>query len=162
LGKTLSDYRVQPERPSSPKKVFFKTDAVGSVGVLRSQREGVVLMKIGAVINATAGTLSPEAAEQRLQQIKAHLEAWVEPGWLAVVPGQQVATEIERLKGRGLEVLGAGGIDRIGDLETRRLLAVTIHTRGRWTVVAIDGENRRMDTPLRFKIRRQSLRVVGP
>lgn len=296
-------------------------------------------MKIGAVINATAGTLSPAAAEQRLQKIREHLEARVEPGWLAVVPGQQVATEIERLKARGLEVLvigggdgsistaaqaladtdialavlalgtknhfardlgvplepvaaiglldrmrvhmvdlgevnghvfinnaalglyprlvaereqtmrtrrwqkwqaeiaavlsvlrrirhmklviekehdqtayrtpfvfvgnneytggimadskrpslsdghlwfctahaqgvwgmlrmawqlGAGGIDRIGDLETRRLSAVTIHTRGRRTVVAIDGENRRMDTPLRFRIRRQSLRVVGP
>jgi diacylglycerol kinase family enzyme len=68
-------------------------------------------MKIGAVINATAGTLSPEAAEQRLQQIKAHLEARLEPGWLAVVPGQQVATEIERLKARGLEVLVIGGGD---------------------------------------------------
>ena len=296
-------------------------------------------MRIGAVINATAGTLSPEAAEQRLQQIKAHLEARVEPGWLAVVPGQQVAPEIERLKARGLEVLvigggdgsistaaqavadtgvalavlalgtknhfardlgvpleplaaiglldrmqvhavdlgevnghvfinnaalglyprlvaqreqtmrtrrwhkwlaeiaavlsvlrrirhmklvieeghdqtayrtpfvfvgnneytggiladskrpslsdghlwfctaraqgvwallrmawqlGAGGIDRIEELETRRLPAVTIHTRGRRAVVALDGENRTLEAPLRFRIRRQSLRVVGP
>jgi len=68
-------------------------------------------MKIGAVINATAGTLSPAAAEQRLQKIREHLEARVEPGWLAVVPGQQVATEIERLKARGLEVLVIGGGD---------------------------------------------------
>jgi diacylglycerol kinase family enzyme len=313
--------------------------AVGSLGILRSQQERVAMMKIGAVINATAGTLSPAAAEQRLQDIKKHLEPWVEPGWLAVVSGQQVAKEIERLKARGLEVLvigggdgsistaaqlladtgiglailalgtrnhfardlgvplepaeaiglldrmqvhaidlgevnghvfinnatlgpyprlvaereqtmqargwqkwqaniaavlrvlrrirqmklvvedergrigyrtpfvfvgnneytggiladtkrpslsdgklwfctaqaagrwallrmvwqwGAGGIDRVEDLETRRLPAVTIHTRRRRVMVAIDGENQTMDTPLHFRIRSQSLRVIGP
>jgi CTP synthase (UTP-ammonia lyase) len=36
--------------------------AVGSLGILRSQQERVAMMKIGAVINATAGTLSPAAA----------------------------------------------------------------------------------------------------
>jgi diacylglycerol kinase family enzyme len=297
------------------------------------------MTKIGAVINATAGTLPSAVAERRLDEIKEHLEERVEPGWLAIVSGQQVATEIERLKARGLEVLvigggdgsistaaqlvadtgialavlalgtrnhfardlgvplepadaialldrmrvhtvdlgevnghvfinnaalgpyprlvaereqtmrtrgwrkwqaeiaavlsvlrrirhmklvvedergrmtyhtpfvfvgnneytggiladskrpslsdgklwfctaqargrwallrmawqlSAGGIERIRDLETRRLAAVTIHTRRRQVLVAMDGENRTMDTPLRFRSRRQSLRVVVP
>jgi hypothetical protein len=43
------------------------------------------MTKIGAVINATAGTLPPAVAERRLDEIKEHLEERVEPGWLAVV-----------------------------------------------------------------------------
>jgi diacylglycerol kinase family enzyme len=297
------------------------------------------MVKVGAVINTSAGTLSPALAEQRLQEIRTHLEARVEPGCLAVVPGHRIATEIVRLKASGLEVLvigggdgsistaaqtladtgirlailalgtknhfahdlgvpmdpvealglldrmqvhavdlgevnghvfinnvslgpyprlvtqreqtmrtrgwrkwqaeiaavlimlrriqqmklvieedsdqtayrtpfvfvgnneytggisadsrrpslsdghlwfctaraegiwmllrmawqmGAGGIERIEDLETRRLPAVTIHTQGRQAIVAIDGETRTMDTPLRFRIRRQSLVVLRP
>ncbi len=297
------------------------------------------MRRIGAVINPNAGTLAPAAAKERLRELRAQLEARVAPGWLAIVPGPQVGTEIERLKDLGAEVivvgggdgtlstaaqllmdtpialavlglgtrnhfardlgvplepvaaiglldrmqvhavdlgevnghvfinnaalgpyprlvaerertmrargwhkwqaniaamlillrrirqmklvieqdrqrttyrtpfvfvgnneytgaimadskraslsdgllwfctarahgrwalvrmawqLGAGGIDRIEDLDAQRLEAVTVHTRRPQAVVAIDGENRRLDTPLRFRIRRQSLRVVGP
>jgi diacylglycerol kinase family enzyme len=69
------------------------------------------MTKIGAVINPNAGPLTPEAANERLREIRGHLEARVEPGWLAIVAGPRVGPEIERLKGLGAEVIVVGGGD---------------------------------------------------
>ncbi len=68
-------------------------------------------MKIGAVINKASGTLSPEKTEQRLEEIKKHLENRVSPDCLAIVSGNQVEQEIERIIENGINVLVIGGGD---------------------------------------------------
>jgi len=68
-------------------------------------------MRIGAVINNTSGTLSPEEAEKRLENIRLFLEKRVAADCLAIVPGKQVKSEIERIIGKGIDVLVAGGGD---------------------------------------------------
>ncbi len=68
-------------------------------------------MKIGAVINNSSGTLSPQETKNRLEKIKQHLEARVTPGCLAIVPGSQIGQEVERLVDEGVEVLIIGGGD---------------------------------------------------
>lgn len=69
------------------------------------------MLKIGAVINDASGTLSPEEAEKRLEEIKAHLGERVCPGCLSVVPGARIEEEIKRLKDQGVDVLVIGGGD---------------------------------------------------
>lgn len=69
------------------------------------------MTKIGAVINDSAGTLPPQQAKQRLEEIKQHLENRVSPGCLVVVPGHQIDEEVKRMKGQGIDVLMIGGGD---------------------------------------------------
>ncbi|MEX2402817.1 MAG: diacylglycerol kinase family protein [Balneolales bacterium] len=54
------------------------------------------------------------------------------------------------------------GIQGIVNIETRFLKEVTIYSMRRRERVAVDGENLKIETPLRFNIRRKSLRVVVP
>lgn len=68
-------------------------------------------MRVGAVINKASGTLSPEKTEQRLEEIKKHLENRVSPEYLAIVPGSQVEQEIKRMIEEGIDVLVIGGGD---------------------------------------------------
>ena len=69
------------------------------------------MTKIGAVINEKSGTLSSRQKKDRLEEIKEHLLARMTPDYLAVVPGDQVRQEIERLKELGIEMLFVGGGD---------------------------------------------------
>lgn len=69
------------------------------------------MKKIGAVINNASGTLSPTETRERLEEIKQKLEMRVDPGFLAIVPGSQIGTEVERLKGLGIDLLVIGGGD---------------------------------------------------
>ncbi|MEX0646983.1 MAG: diacylglycerol kinase family protein [Balneolaceae bacterium] len=67
--------------------------------------------KIGAVINKASGTLSPEEAKKRLEEVKEQLGSIVSPECLSVVSGDQIKQEIERLKKQGIDTLIAGGGD---------------------------------------------------
>lgn len=58
--------------------------------------------------------------------------------------------------------LSIKGIQGAENLETRLLTEVTVSPRRRNITVAIDGENHKLATPLRFKIRKKSLRVMVP
>lgn len=67
--------------------------------------------KIGAVLNDASGTLSPQEAKDRLEEIKQRLEPRVSPECLSIVPGAEVKQEIERLKDQGIDTLIIGGGD---------------------------------------------------
>lgn len=69
------------------------------------------MLKIGAVLNNASGTLSPEEAKNRLEEIMRHLEKRVCPGCLSVVSGSRIGQEVERLKNQGIDVLIIGGGD---------------------------------------------------
>ncbi|MEX0928197.1 MAG: diacylglycerol kinase family protein [Balneolales bacterium] len=58
-----------------------------------------------------------------------------------------------------LRMRGIGGIQ---DIETLLVKEATVHSRRRKLTVAVDGENRKLHTPLRFRSRPKSLRVVVP
>lgn len=68
-------------------------------------------MKIGAVINDASGVLTPEENENRLNQIKEHLNDRVSPNCLAIVPGNRVTMELNRITDTGIDVLIIGGGD---------------------------------------------------
>lgn len=68
-------------------------------------------MKIGAVINNASGVLSPEEAERRLDEIKKQLENHVSSELMAVVPGEQVKNELERVTKQDIDILIIGGGD---------------------------------------------------
>lgn len=93
-------------------------------------------MKIGAVINNASGVLSPEEAERRLDQIKKQLENRVSSELLAIVPGDQVKGELQRVINQQIDVLIIGGGDGtvsvaaslIADSETS-LLVLALGTR---------------------------------
>jgi diacylglycerol kinase family enzyme len=68
-------------------------------------------MKIGAVINNSSGTLSPEEAKNRLEIIKQNLENRVAEGCLSVVEGSEVEEEVERLLSLDIDLLVIGGGD---------------------------------------------------
>lgn len=69
------------------------------------------MAKIGAVINSGSGTLLPDEAEARLAEVKQNLESRVAPGLLAIVPGDQVESEIERIAALKIDILVVGGGD---------------------------------------------------
>lgn len=54
------------------------------------------------------------------------------------------------------------GIQGIDNIETHHVSEVTVHSRRRNITVAIDGENCKMNTPLRFRILKKKLRVLVP
>ncbi len=68
-------------------------------------------MKIGAVINNSSGTLSPEEAKNRLEIIKQSLKIRVAEGCLSVVEGSEVEKEVERLLSLKIDLLVIGGGD---------------------------------------------------
>jgi len=68
-------------------------------------------MKIGAVINNSSGTLSPEEAKNRLEKIKQNLENRVAEGCLSIVEGFEVEKEVVRLVSLEIDLLVIGGGD---------------------------------------------------
>lgn len=58
--------------------------------------------------------------------------------------------------------LGTKGIEGAENLEVHLLAEVEVNRRKRNVTVAIDGENKKLDTPLKFKTRKKCLRVVVP
>lgn len=83
-------------------------------------------MRIGAVINNTSGTLSPEESEKRLENIRLFLEKRVDADYLAIVPGNRVKSEIERIIDKGIDVLVAGGGD--GTISTAAQFVISTDT----------------------------------
>jgi diacylglycerol kinase family enzyme len=55
-----------------------------------------------------------------------------------------------------------GRLDQTSDFEQHRATTVTIHSRHRHLTIALDGEVRRLRTPLRYRIRPGTLRVLVP
>ncbi|MEX0660645.1 MAG: diacylglycerol kinase family protein [Balneolaceae bacterium] len=68
-------------------------------------------MKIGAVINNASGVLSPEETKRRLNEIKEKLADRVSSNLLAIVPGNQVKQELERIVKQDIDILIVGGGD---------------------------------------------------
>ena len=68
-------------------------------------------MKIGAVINNSSGTLSPEESNARLELIKQNLENRVAEGCLSIVDGSDVEEEVQRLISLDVDLLVIGGGD---------------------------------------------------
>ena len=68
-------------------------------------------MKIGAVINNSSGTLSPEEAKNRLKKIKQNLKNRIAEGCLSIVEGSEVEKEVERLLSLKIDLLVIGGGD---------------------------------------------------
>jgi diacylglycerol kinase family enzyme len=71
----------------------------------------LLMTKIGAVINQTSGALPSQQEKERLDEIKMHLAARIPPEFLAIVPGDQIRQEINRLQNLGIEMLFVGGGD---------------------------------------------------
>ncbi|GAB6057409.1 diacylglycerol/lipid kinase family protein [Desulfonatronum parangueonense] len=69
------------------------------------------MMKIGAVLNENSGSLPFQQKMNRLEAIKMNLLARMPPEYLAVVAGDQIRKEIERLQEQGIEMLVVGGGD---------------------------------------------------
>ncbi|SDB40364.1 Diacylglycerol kinase family enzyme [Desulfonatronum thiosulfatophilum] len=69
------------------------------------------MTKIGAVINKNTGTLPPQQKTDRIEEIKEHLLARISADHLAIVSGDQIRQEVERLQKRGIEMLVVGGGD---------------------------------------------------
>lgn len=68
-------------------------------------------MKIGAVINNSSGTMSPEESNARLELIKQNLENRVAEGCLSIVDGSDVEEEVQRLISLDVDLLVIGGGD---------------------------------------------------
>jgi diacylglycerol kinase family enzyme len=68
-------------------------------------------MKIGAVINNASGTLNDEENETRLDKLRHNLENRVAPGCMSIVSGNEIRTEIKRIKDKGIDVLIISGGD---------------------------------------------------
>lgn len=78
-------------------------------------------MKIGAVINNSSDTLSPEKTKKRLEQIKKQLKTRLSERYLSIVPGPQIEQEIERMIDKGIDVLVIGGGDGTVGTAAQRL-----------------------------------------
>ena len=54
------------------------------------------------------------------------------------------------------------GFDNADNLETRLVTEITVHSRSSKMTIAVDGETHRLNTPLKFMVRKKGLRVVVP
>jgi diacylglycerol kinase family enzyme len=55
-----------------------------------------------------------------------------------------------------------GRLKQNKDFEEFRATELTMHSRRRRTLVALDGEVRLMDYPLKYRVRPKALRVISP
>jgi diacylglycerol kinase family enzyme len=69
------------------------------------------MTRIGAVINEKSGALPPQQKKDRLEEITALLVTRIHPEFFAIVPGDRIRQEIERLQKLGIEMLFVGGGD---------------------------------------------------